>query len=73
MADLINHPPHYPAVLGVDCRDIIHELGLSYSLGCAFSYIWRAGRKEGNTMLQDLKKARNHLDYYIQRLESEEQ
>ncbi len=54
MSDPVNHPPHYTKhPSGVECVDIT-EL-LSFNLGNALKYIWRAkhkGREE-----EDLKKS----------------
>lgn len=65
--DLINHPYHYtwhPS--GVECKDIIQEF--SYNIGSAMGYLWRHEYKNG---VQDLKKAIQHIQFEIERLEKE--
>lgn len=65
--DLINHPYHYtwhPS--GVECKDIIQEF--SYNIGSAMGYLWRHEYKNG---VQDLKKAVQHIQFEIERLEKE--
>jgi hypothetical protein len=63
--DMINHPPHYtqhPA--GVECIDIIEWL--PYNIGAAIKYLWRHGLK--NDAVEDLSKAKWHIDREIERL-----
>jgi len=58
--DPVNHPKHYTAhPSGVECIEIAEHM--SYSLGNAIKYIWRAGSK--GKQVEDLKKA----EYYIRR------
>lgn len=69
MTDLINHPPHYAwlkEVAGCEPIDIAEHL--PYNLGNALKYICRAGRKDGNTVEQDLQKARFYIDREITRI-----
>lgn len=77
--DLVKNPSHYriPAqvvsVNGIDhveCWDVIRSLGLSYAVGNVFKYLWRAGRKQGNSALMDLKKAKQYLDDEIAHIEA---
>lgn len=66
--DLINHPYHYtwhPS--GVECKDIIQEF--SYNIGSAMGYLWRHEYKNG---VQDLKKAVQHIQFEIERLEDKQ-
>lgn len=65
MNDIIKHPDHYTAGRQFEPKDVIHDWGLNFDLGNAVKYISRAGRKEGNSMLQDLLKARQYLDFEI--------
>lgn len=67
--DAIN-PSHYGAGSGgVECIDAIEAAGhgLSFCLGNAMKYIWRAGKKD--SALQDLQKARWYIDRAIRQLE----
>ena len=66
MSDLINEPPHYldgPACehCGKTIECIVITERLSFCLGNAVKYIWRAGKK--GSAVEDLKKAA----WYIQR------
>jgi hypothetical protein len=67
--EAINHPDHYNWLPGVECISIAQHF--NYNLGCAIKYIWRAGRKPDNTVIQDLKKAIRYLQYEIEKIESE--
>ena len=49
--------------------DVIEDWNLSFHLGSVLKYIKRAGKKVGNSELQDLKKIRWYLDRQIARLE----
>lgn len=66
--DAVNNPSHYndhPS--GVECIEITEHM--SFCLGNAVKYIWRAGLK--GDAIEDLKKARWNIDREIQRLERE--
>jgi len=68
--DEVEHPRHYtdhPS--GVECIDIAEHFG--FSLGNAIKYIWRAGLKTKDVLL-DLRKARWYLNREIARLEKKE-
>lgn len=65
--DVINHPPHYTShPSGVECIQITEHM--SFCLGNAIKYIWRAGLKSDDA-LEDLKKARFYIDREIKRME----
>ena len=60
----VNHPAHYNASpSGVEC--IVVAEHMTFNLGNALKYIWRAGHKV--SLLEDLKKARWYLDREIAR------
>jgi hypothetical protein len=66
VSDKIN-PPHYRGFSnGAQPWDIAERL--NYNRGTALVYIARAGRKQGESALDDLKKARNYLDREINRI-----
>lgn len=48
---------------------VIEAWGLGFHLGNAVKYISRAGKKSGETLLKDLKKAAWYLDRFIKLLE----
>lgn len=57
--DMVNHPPHYTShPSGVECITITRHM--SFNLGNALKYIWRADLK--GDAIEDLKKAA----FYIQ-------
>ncbi len=51
---MVNHPPHYESLPGVDFDCITVTRGLTFDAGNAVKYVWRAQRKNGR---QDLEKA----------------
>ncbi len=65
--DPINHPIHYNAhPSGIECIQITEHL--TYCLGNAIKYIWRAGIKDPDA-IKDLKKAIWYIEREIQRLQ----
>lgn len=68
VGDPVAWPSHYMAGQ-YECREVVAALGLNFTRGSAFKYLWRAGRKEGADELQDLRKARACLDHEIGRVE----
>jgi len=75
MTDLINHPPHYNnAPCHCECGRKIECIDISkfycFRIGNVIKYIWRAGMKDGSTMLVDLKKAQWYLNNKIEDLEN---
>lgn len=50
---------------------VIQDWKLSFCLGNVIKYIARAGRKEGNTKLQDLEKAKQYLEFEIEEIMNE--
>lgn len=67
----VSHPEYYnkhPS--GIECIEVAEWYG--FNIGSVFKYIWRAGLKDDNPPLQDLKKARWYLDREIARLEKME-
>lgn len=60
MDEKIDHPKHYTShPSGVECIEITEHM--SFNLGNAIKYIWRADLKE--SAVDDLKKAK----WYIER------
>jgi len=64
-SDPVAWPSHYMAAGQYECREVIAALGLNHPRGNAFKYLWRAGRKEGADEVQDLRKARECIDFDI--------
>lgn len=69
--DIIGHPNHYCEGRKFEPKDVIRDWNLNFNLGNAVKYISRNGRKDGNSALQDLKKARQYLDFEIEYIEKE--
>lgn len=63
-SDTINHPAHYGAAfppVEIECIRITRYL--PFTVGNAFKYIWRAGRKDPEKTLEDLRKALWYVQY----------
>lgn len=69
--DIIGHPAHYCDGRKFEPKDVIWDWKLDFNLGNVVKYISRCGRKPDNSMLQDLKKARQYLDFEVAFLEKE--
>lgn len=66
MTDAINHPPHYTShPSGIECIQVAEHM--TFCLGNAIKYIWRAGHK--GDKIEDLRKARFYIEREIARLE----
>lgn len=48
-------------------KDVIREWDLNFNLGNVVKYVARAGKKDD--IIQDLKKARDYIDFEIEALE----
>lgn len=60
----VDHPLHYNSHgSGIECIDVVEWM--SFSLGNAIKYLWRADHK-GNA-IEDLEKARWYIDREIAR------
>ena len=64
--DSVDGPAHYK---GYDVLEIINRYKLPFELGNTVKYILRAAAK--GKLLEDLKKAKFYLDWYIERIEKE--
>ena len=62
----VTHPDHYTWLPGVECQKVVQHF--NFNKGNALKYLWRAGRKNADTELVDLKKARQYIDFEISRL-----
>lgn len=67
-SDMIHHQAHY-CYSKYEPKDVIREWGLNFNLGSAVKYIARAGRKDD--ILQELKKAKQFLEFEIEAIEKE--
>lgn len=71
MSDPVSHPAHYTSGPPcrhcgepIECIDIAQHQG--FNLGNVWKYTWRAGKK--HLAIEDLRKARQYLDFEIERL-----
>lgn len=68
MKDNVNHPDHYQNIAGVETIDILNDVVKNLPgkqaamLWNSMKYLFRFQKKNG---VEDLKKARNYLDYLI--------
>nr|DAF75091.1 MAG TPA: nucelotide kinase [Caudoviricetes sp.] len=73
MKDNINHPDHYQNIAGVEAIDILNDVvkdlpgKQAAMLWNSMKYLFRFQKKNG---VEDLKKARNYLDYLIEDMEA---
>jgi hypothetical protein len=66
--DVVNRPDHYTDG-GIETIDFIEAKKLPYHLGNAVKYISRAGKKDPEKTVEDLKKAVWYINRYISKLE----
>lgn len=69
--DNINHPSHYTDG-NIEVMDFIEDKQLNFAKGNVIKYVSRAGKKDPNKELEDLKKAMWYLNREIERLSKEE-
>lgn len=68
MGNKVNHPDHYQNIAGVEAIDILNDVvkdlpgKQAAMLWNAMKYLFRFQKKNG---VEDIKKARNYLDYLI--------
>jgi hypothetical protein len=71
MNEHVDHPPHYGGEDNpYEAIKVIEAWDLDFSLGSVLKYISRAGKKNPNLYLVDLKKAQWYLNRKIEQLES---
>ena len=71
MDELIKNPKHY-VYSKYEPKDVIREWNLNFNLGSVIKYIARNGRKPNNSNIQDLKKAKQFLEFEIEYLEQQD-
>lgn len=69
MKDNVNSPSHYTDGK-IEVIDYIEDKNLNFHLANVVKYVSRAGKKDPDKKLEDLKKARWYLDRHIQNLEN---
>lgn len=68
--DQVNHPSHYTAhPSGIEAIEITRHM--NFNIGNAIKYLWRAGLKNEDKHIEDLKKAIFYINDEIKRLQGE--
>jgi hypothetical protein len=71
MKEHVNHPDHYGGESNIyEAIKVIDAWQLGFSLGNTIKYISRAGKKNPDKELEDLKKAKWYLDHHIKTVEN---
>jgi len=65
----VDHPAHYNAYKGLEVIDLVEQM--NFNRGNAVKYIARAGLKDPQTTVEDLKKAKWYINREISRIEGE--
>ena len=68
--DVVNHPSHYTDGK-IEVMDFIEDKKLNFARGNVIKYVSRAGKKDKDKELEDLRKSSWYLNREIQRLEKE--
>ena len=63
-------PTHYQGT--IQPIDLISAQNLNFNLGNVVKYVCRAGKKQGEDVLSDLHKAKNYINYEIERIKKNE-
>lgn len=61
-----NTPPHYQGT--IQPIDLINAQNLNFNLGNVVKYVCRAGKKQGENILSDLEKAKDYINFEIERV-----
>lgn len=70
MKERVNHPTHYNDGK-IEVITYIEDKKFNFNLGNVIKYVSRAGKKNKETLLEDLKKASWYLNREIGRIENE--
>ena len=61
-----NTPSHYQGT--TQPIDLINAQNLNFNLGNVVKYVCRAGKKQGENILTDLEKAKDYINFEIERV-----
>lgn len=61
-----NTQPHYQGT--IQPIDLINAQDLNFNLGNVVKYVCRAGKKQGENILNDLEKAKDYINFEIERV-----
>ena len=70
--DPVNHPAHYTAGGSIEVIEFLEDWNFPFHLANAIKYICRAGRKDKNKTVEDLRKAQWYINRYIEFLGKKE-
>lgn len=59
-------PTHYQGT--IQPIDLINAQDLNFNLGNVVKYVCRAGKKQGENILSDLEKAKDYINFEIERV-----
>lgn len=62
-------PSHYQGT--IQPIDLINAQDLNFNLGNVVKYVCRAGKKQGENTISDLEKAKDYINFEIERLKHE--
>lgn len=62
----ITTPSHYQGT--IQPIDLINAQDLNFNLGNVVKYVCRAGKKQGENILTDLEKAKDYINFEIERV-----
>ena len=68
--ETVHHPSHYQG-RKYEAIAIIQDYDLNFCLGNVLKYLLRAGRKDPSKKLEDLRKAKQYLEFEIAEIESQ--
>lgn len=63
-------PQHYQGT--IQPIDLINAQDLNFNLGNVVKYVCRAGKKQGENVLSDLEKAKDYINFEIERIKKNE-
>ena len=62
-SEQINNTSYYQLPCGKFLEDFIFFKGLNFNMGSALKYIWRAGKKDGESKEKDSAKAEHYIRF----------
>lgn len=68
----IDNTSYYTLPSGKQLEDFIHTKNLTFGAGSALKYLWRAGKKDGESKEKDLKKAEHYIRFLARRTDNNE-
>lgn len=63
----IDKTDYYRLPCGKYLEDFIDECGFSFAFGSAIKYLWRAGKKNGESKEKDMQKCEHFLKFVARR------